>query len=130
MERASRNGSTVVDISMTFPSFKPVSLFLSRFPLSKTPKQVFFNPINIFDTFTTLYYCFYNYTFSFNVKIFITESVIIHVRGDRPTLLLDNDTILIDSNVLVGTTHIEIMNVSNTSIFATTYFIEVINNSK
>ena len=27
---------------------------------SKTPKQVFFNPINIFDSFTTLYYCFFS----------------------------------------------------------------------
>ena len=33
--------STVVDISFHLPSFKPVSF-------SKTPKQVFFNPINIF----------------------------------------------------------------------------------
>ena len=32
-ERASRNGSTVVDISIPPPSFKPVSLFLSRSPL-------------------------------------------------------------------------------------------------
>ena len=32
-ERASRNGSTVVDISIPPPSFKPVSLPLSRFPL-------------------------------------------------------------------------------------------------
>ena len=38
------NGSTVVDISITPPYFKPVSLSLSRSPLSKTPKQVFFNP--------------------------------------------------------------------------------------
>ena len=37
--------STVVDISMTPPFFLPVSLSLSRSPLSKTPKQVFFNPI-------------------------------------------------------------------------------------
>ena len=56
-----REWSTVVDISIPPPSFKPVSLSFSRFPLSKTPKQVFFNPINIFDIFyTTLYYCFYN----------------------------------------------------------------------
>ena len=47
-ERASRNGSTVDSISIHPPSFKPVSLSLSRSPLSKTPKQVFFNPINIF----------------------------------------------------------------------------------
>ena len=55
MERASRNGSTVVDVSMTLPSFNPVSVSLSRFSQSKTPKQVFFNPMNIFDTFTTLF---------------------------------------------------------------------------
>ena len=54
-ERASRNGSTVVDVSMTLPSFNPVSVSLSRFSQSKTPKQVFFNPMNIFDTFTTLF---------------------------------------------------------------------------
>ena len=42
MERASRNGSTVVDIFIPPPSFKPVSLFLSRSHLSKTPKQVIF----------------------------------------------------------------------------------------
>ena len=54
-ERASRNGSTVVDISITLPSFKPVALSLSRSSLSKTPKQVFFDPIHIFDSFTTLY---------------------------------------------------------------------------
>ena len=35
-------GSTVVDISIPPPSFKHVALSLSRFPLSKTPKQVFF----------------------------------------------------------------------------------------
>ena len=34
--------STVVSISITPSSFKPVSLSLSRLPLSKTPKQVFF----------------------------------------------------------------------------------------
>ena len=31
-ERASRNGSTVADISIPPPSFKPVSLYLSRSP--------------------------------------------------------------------------------------------------
>ena len=41
-------GSTVVDISIPLPSFKSVSLSLSHSPLSKTLKQVFFNPINIF----------------------------------------------------------------------------------
>ena len=47
-EGAAREWSTVVDISIPPPSFKPVSLSLPRSPLSKTPKQVFFNPINIF----------------------------------------------------------------------------------
>ena len=51
-EGAAREWSTVVDISIPPSSFKPVSLSLSRSPLSKTPKQVFFNPINIFDSFT------------------------------------------------------------------------------
>ena len=37
-----REWSTVVDSSVPLPSFKPVSLSLSRSPLSKTPKQVFF----------------------------------------------------------------------------------------
>ena len=42
-ERASRNGSTVVDISMTSPSFKPVSLSLSRSSLYlKHPNMSFF----------------------------------------------------------------------------------------
>ena len=39
-------------ISIPPSSFKPVSLALPRSPLSNTPKQVFFNPINIFDSFT------------------------------------------------------------------------------
>ena len=51
-EGAAREWSNVVDISIPPPSFKPVSLPLSRSPLSKTPKQVFFNPMNIFDSFT------------------------------------------------------------------------------
>ena len=57
--------STVVDISILPPSFKPVSLFLSRiYYILKTPKQVFFNPIKyILTSFTTLYLLFYNYTF-------------------------------------------------------------------
>ena len=38
---------------------------------SKTPKQVFFNPINIFDSFTHSIYCFDNILFSFNFKIFL-----------------------------------------------------------
>ena len=65
-KHASRNGSTVVSIFIPPPSFKPVSLYFSRSPLSKTPKtpkQVFFNPINIFVTFTQLYYCFIIYFF-------------------------------------------------------------------
>ena len=33
--------STVVDFSIPPPSFKPISLYLSRSSLSKTPKQVF-----------------------------------------------------------------------------------------
>ena len=41
-----REWSTVVDISTPPPSFKSISLYFSRFPLSKTPKEVFFNPIN------------------------------------------------------------------------------------
>ena len=57
-EGAAREWSTVDDISIPLPSFKPVSLSLSRSSRSKTPKQVFFNPINIFDSFTfvQLYY--------------------------------------------------------------------------
>ena len=51
-EGAAREWSTVVSISISPPSFKPLSLYLSCSPLSKTPKQVFFNPINIFDSFT------------------------------------------------------------------------------
>ena len=51
-EGAAREWSTVVDISIPPPSFKPVSWSLSRSPQSKIPKQVFFNPINIFDSFT------------------------------------------------------------------------------
>ena len=51
-EGAAREWSTVVDISIPPPFFRPVLLSLLRSPLSKTPKQVFFNPINIFDSFT------------------------------------------------------------------------------
>ena len=69
-EGAAREWSTVVDISITPPSFKPISLFLSRYSVSKTPKQVFFNPINIFDTFTTLFYYYQFLLFSFNVKFY------------------------------------------------------------
>ena len=42
-ERASRNGSTVVDISIPPSSFKPVSLPSPRISfVSKTPKQSLF----------------------------------------------------------------------------------------
>ena len=41
-EGAAREWSTVVDISMTPPSFKLVPLSLPRSPLSKTPKHVIF----------------------------------------------------------------------------------------
>ena len=41
-ESEHREWSTVVDISMTSPSFKLVPLSLPRSSLSKTPKQVFF----------------------------------------------------------------------------------------
>ena len=41
-EGAAREWSTVVDISIKPPSFKPVSLSSPRSPLSKTPKQVIF----------------------------------------------------------------------------------------
>ena len=41
-EGAAREWSTVVDISITHPSFKRVPWSSPRSPLSKTPKQVFF----------------------------------------------------------------------------------------
>ena len=41
-EGAAREWSTVVKICIPPPSFNPVSLSLSRSPLFKTPKQVFF----------------------------------------------------------------------------------------
>ena len=41
---------------------------MTRSPLSKTPKQVFFNPINIFDILLHTLLLFYNLLFSFNVK--------------------------------------------------------------
>ena len=51
--------STVVDISIPPPSFKPVASPLSLSPISKTPKQVFFNPYKyILTSFTTLYLLF------------------------------------------------------------------------
>jgi len=54
-EEAARKWSTVVDISIALPSFKHVLLSLSHSPLSKTPKQVFFNPINILTLFNSIY---------------------------------------------------------------------------
>ena len=65
--------STVVDISISPPSFKHVSLSSPRSPLSKTPKQVFFNPINIFDSFT--HSCFIIYFFRLTSKIIFTAKV-------------------------------------------------------
>ena len=65
-------GHCRLSIPIPSPSIKPVSLSLPCSPLFKTPKQVFFNPINIFDIFYTLYLLFYNSTFfRFNVNIFI-----------------------------------------------------------
>ena len=46
-EGAAREWSTVVKICIPPPSFKPVSFSLSRSPLFKTHKQVFFHPIHI-----------------------------------------------------------------------------------
>ena len=63
--------STVVDISIPPPYFKPVSLYLSRSLLSKTPKQVFFNPINIL-TLLPLCSTITNLLFSFNIKFIFT----------------------------------------------------------
>ena len=57
--------STVVDISISPPSFKPVSLLLSRISsILKHPNKSFFNPINIFEHLLhTLYYTIINYYF-------------------------------------------------------------------
>ena len=52
-------------------SFKLVSLSLSRSPLSKTPKQVFFNPINILSLLHTLL-LFYNLLFHFTSNLYFT----------------------------------------------------------
>ena len=70
-ERASRNGSTVVDISIYPPSFKFVPLLSPRSPLSKTPKQVFFNPIKYILTLLHTLLLFFNILFSLNVKIIL-----------------------------------------------------------
>ena len=45
---------------------------MSRSPLFKTPKQVFFNPINIFDSFTHSIYCFIIYFFRLTSKFIFT----------------------------------------------------------
>ena len=64
-ERASRNGSTVVDIYIPPPSFKPVSLSWSRSPLSKTPKQVFFLTLSTFCHLLPHYNTIINFYFFF-----------------------------------------------------------------
>ena len=73
-EGAAREWSTVVSISIHPPSFKPVSLSLSRSPLSKTPKQVFFNPINILTLLHTLFY-YYQFYFFFLTSTFIFTAI-------------------------------------------------------
>ena len=56
--------STVVDISIPPPSFKPVPLSSPCSPFSKTPKQVFFNPYKIYlNICHTLYSTIINSTF-------------------------------------------------------------------
>ena len=59
-------------------------------PLSKTPKQVFFNPINIFDSFYhTLYYCFIIILFSFNVIVFTgDENGFELLQGSRQNIVI------------------------------------------
>ena len=53
--------STVVDISILPPSFKPVSLSLSRISfILKHPNKSFFNPINIFEHLLHTLLLFYN----------------------------------------------------------------------
>ena len=71
-EGAAREWSTVVKICIPPPSFNPVSLFLSRSPLFKTPKQVFFNPIHILTLLPHFFsYYYYKFTFfHFNVNFF------------------------------------------------------------
>ena len=57
--------STVVDISILPPSFKPVSLSLSRISfILKHPNKSFFNPINIFSNILTSFTItlYYNYS--------------------------------------------------------------------
>ena len=64
-----------IDISIPPPSFKPISLALPRSSLSKTPKQVFFNPIKyIWTSFTQSVLLLFNLLFSFfsfNVQHFV-----------------------------------------------------------
>jgi hypothetical protein len=68
--------STVVDISIPSPSFKPVSLSSPRSPLSKnTQTSLFLTQYIYFDIFYhTLFTVFIIYFFSFNVKKFIFYS--------------------------------------------------------
>ena len=47
--------------------------------LSNKPKQVFFNPIHIFDTFTHSITVFFNILFSLNVNIYILQVVTVVV---------------------------------------------------
>ena len=69
-ESVHREWSTVVDISITPPSFKPVSFSLSRFSLSKTSKQVFFLTQSIYfeHLLPHSFYCFIIYFFRLTSK--------------------------------------------------------------
>ena len=60
-----------IDISITPPSFKPVALSLSRSPLSKTPKQVFFLTLSIFCHFYQHYNTIIKSTFFILTSIFL-----------------------------------------------------------
>ena len=75
--------------------FPPSNLFYChRLVLlySKTPKQVFFNHINIFDTFTTLYLLFYNYTFFvLTSKIIFTGYFITQPGSTVATSLIEGE---------------------------------------
>ena len=83
--------STVVDIFIPPPSFKPVSLSLSRISFySKTPKQVFFNPINIFwHLLHTLFYYYQFYFFRWTFKIFIFTAYQLLKEKHRKKLLME-----------------------------------------
>ena len=63
-------GSTVVDIFIPPPSFKPVSLSFSR-SLLKHPNKSFLTQSLYLTSYILLhlYYCFYKILFSFNVNI-------------------------------------------------------------